>query len=131
MSALENTAMKEYVKDYLANGFITHSRFEAAAPCMFVMRDDGKLRLVIDYRQLNAVMVKIRYPLPLILEMLDRLNSAKIFTKIDLRNAYHQVRVKESHEWKTTFRCREGHFEYLVYPQGCTIASATFYFFYE
>ena len=81
--------MKEYVKAYLANGFIKHSRFEAATPCMFVKRDGGKLRPVIDYRQLNAVTIKNRYPLPLILEMLDRLNSAKIFTKIDLRNAYH------------------------------------------
>ena len=129
MFALENTAMKEYVKAYLANGFITHSRFEAAAPCMFVKRDDGKLRLVIDYRRLYAVTMKNRYPLPFIPEMSDRLNSAKIFTKIDLRNAYHQVRVKEGHEWKTAFRCREGHFEYLVCPQGCTNAPATFQFF--
>ena len=98
MSALENTAMKAYVKAYLTNGFIKHSRSEAVAPCMFVKRDGGKLRLVIDYRQLNAVTVKNRYPLPLIPEMLVRLNSAKIFTKIDLRNAYHQVRVKEGHE---------------------------------
>ena len=88
-STLENTAIKEYGKAFLANGFIKHSRFEAAAPCMFVKRDGGKLRLVIDYRQLNAVMVKNRYPLPLIPEMLDLLNSAKIFTKIDLKNAYH------------------------------------------
>ena len=62
MSALENTAVKEYVKAYLANGFIRHSRSKAAAPCMFVKRDGGKLRLLIDYRQLNAVTVKNRYP---------------------------------------------------------------------
>ena len=92
----------------------------AAAPCMFVKRDGDKLRLVIDYRQLNAVTVKNRCPLPLIPEMLDRLNSAKIFTKIYLRNAYHQVRVKEGHEWKTAFRCKEGHFEYMVCPKGYT-----------
>ena len=61
--------------------------------------------------------------------MIDRLNSAKIFTKIDLRNVYHQVRVKEGHEWKTAFRCREGHFEYLVCPQGCNNAPAMFQFF--
>ena len=129
LSAPENVAMKEYIKAYMANGFIRHSRSEAAAPCMFVKRDDGKLRLVIDYRMLNAVTVKNRYPLPLIPEMLDRLNSAKIFTKIDLRNAYHQVRVKEGHEWKTAFRCREGHFEYTVCPQGFTNSPACFQHF--
>ena len=96
---------------------------------MFVKRDGDKLQLVIDYRQLDAVTVKNRYPLPFILEMLDRLNSSKIFTKINLRNAYNQVRVKEGHEWKTAFRCKEGHFDYLVYPQGCTIAPAMFQFF--
>ena len=96
---------------------------------MFVKRPDGKLRLVVDYRLLNVVTVKNRYPLPLIPEMLDRLNTAKIFTKIDLRNAYHQVRVKEGDEWKTTFRCGEGHFEYQVCPQGPTNAPAMFQHF--
>ena len=81
--------MKEYVKGYLANGFIRPSQSPAAAPVMFVKRLDGKLRLVVDYRGLNAVTVKNRFPLPLILEMLDRLHTAKVFTKIDLRNAYH------------------------------------------
>ena len=61
--------------------------------------------------------------------MLDRLHHAKVFTKIDLRNAYHQVRVKEGDEWKTTFRCREGHFEYQVCPQGPTNALAMFQHF--
>ena len=79
-------------------------------------RPDGKLRLVVDYRGLNRVTVKNRCPLPLIPEMLDRLNHAKVFTKLDLRKAYHQVRVREGDEWKTTFRCREGHFEYTVCP---------------
>ena len=74
---------------------------------MFVKRPNGKMRLVVDYRGLNAVIVKNRFPLPLIPEMLDRLHQAKVFTKIDLRNAYHQVRVKEGGEWKTAFRCRE------------------------
>ena len=96
---------------------------------MFVKRPDGKLRLVVDYRGLNAVTVKNRFPLPLIPEMLDRLHPAKVFSKIDLRNAYHQVRVQEGEEWKTTFRCREGHFEYQVCPQGPTNAPAMFQYF--
>ena len=94
--------MKKYVQTYLANGFIRPSKSPAATPVMFVKRPDGKLRLVVDFRGLNKVTVKYRYLLPLIPEMLDRLHKAKIFTKIDLRNAYHQVRVKEGDEWKTT-----------------------------
>ena len=96
---------------------------------MFVPRHDGKLRLVVDYMGLNKVTVKNRFPLPLIPEMLDRLHLAKIFTKIGLRNAYHQVRVREGDEWKTTFRCREGHYEYLVCSQGATNAPAMFQYF--
>ena len=73
--------------------------------------------------------IKKRYPLPLIPEILDRLHRAKVFRKIDLGNAYHQVRVKEGDEWKTAFRCKEGQFEYLVYPQGPTNARAMFQHF--
>ena len=114
MFAVELVAMRSYIKAYLANGFIRPSQSHAAAPVMFVKRPDGKLCLVVDYRGLNAVTVKNRFPLPLIPEMLDRLHHTKVFTKIDLRNAYYQVRVKEGDEWKTTFKCREGHFEYQV-----------------
>ena len=129
MSALELAEMKTYLKANLANGFIRPSKSPAATPVMFVPRPDGKLRLVVDYRGLNKVTVKNRFPLPLILEMLDRLHLAKVFTKIDLRNAYHQVRVREGDEWKTAFRCREGHYEYLVCPQGATNAPAMFQYF--
>ena len=76
MSAPELGAMKTYIKDYLANGFIRPSRSPAAAPVMFIKRPDGKLRLVVDYRGLNKVTVKNRYPLPLIPKMLDRLHRA-------------------------------------------------------
>ena len=94
MSAPKLSEMKTYIKDNTANGFTRPSKSPAAAPVMFVPRPDGKLRLVVDYRGLNKVTVKNRFPLPLIPEMLDRLHLAKVFTKIDLRNAYHQVRVR-------------------------------------
>ena len=81
-------------------------------------KPDGKLRLVVDYTSLNKMTLKNRYPLPLIPEMLDRLHKAKVFTKIDLRNAYHQGGVREGDEWDSAFRCREGHFEYQVCPPG-------------
>ena len=97
---------------------------------MFVKRPDGKLRLVVDYCGLNAVTVKNRFPLPLVPEMLDRLNHAKVFTKLDLRNAYQQgVRVRAGDEWKTAFRCWKGHFEYTMCPQGPTNAPVIFQYF--
>ena len=114
MSAPELVEMKTYIQNNTANGFIRPSKSPAAAPVMFVPRPDGKLRLVVDYRGLNKVTVKNRFPLHLIPEMLDRLHLAKVFTKIDLRNAYHQVRVRVGDECKTAFRCREGHYKYLV-----------------
>ena len=89
VSAPELVEMKKYVHTYLANGFIRPSKSSAAAPVMFVQRPDGKLRLVVNLRGLNKVTVKNRYPLSLIPEMLDRLHKARIFTKIDLINAYH------------------------------------------
>jgi hypothetical protein len=76
--------------------------------------------MYVDYRELNKVTKKNRYPLPLILELLEQLGSAKIFIKIELRGAYNLVQVKEGDEWKTTFRTRYGHFEYLVMPFGLT-----------
>src|SRR5205814_3307007 len=86
----------------------------------------GSLRLCVDYRGLNRVTIKNRYPLPLISEMLDRLRSGKVFTKIDLRGAYNLVRIRPGDEWKTAFRTRYGHFEYSVMPFGLTNAPATF-----
>jgi hypothetical protein len=76
--------------------------------------------MYVDYRELNKVTKKNRYPLPLILELLEQLGSAKIFIKIELRGAYNLVQVTEGDEWKTTFRTRYGHFEYLVMPFGLT-----------
>jgi hypothetical protein len=82
--------------------------------------------MCVDYRGLNKVTKKNRYPLPLISGLLEQLRSAKIFIKIDLRGAYNLVQVKEGNEWKTTFRTRYGHFEYSVMPFGLTNAPIIF-----
>ena len=82
--------------------------------------------MYVDYRGPNKVIKKNRYPLLLISELLEQLESAKIFTKIDLKDAYNLVQVKEGDEWKTTFRIRYGHFEYLVMPFGLTNALVVF-----
>lgn len=126
LSPAELTALREYIDENLANGFIQHSSSPAGAPVFFVSKKDGSLRLVVDYRGLNKITKRNRYPLPLISELLERLSGAKHFTKIDLRGAYNLIRIKPGDEWKTAFRTRYGHFEYTVMPFGLTNAPAVF-----
>jgi len=126
LSEVELRTLKAYIETNLANGFIQRSSSSAAAPILFARKKDGGLRLCVDYRALNSGTIKNRYPLPLISEMLDRLRGARIFTKLDLRNGYHLIRIKEGDEYKTAFRTRYGQFEYRVMPFGLTNAPATF-----
>ena len=126
MSQDELATLKEYIDENLAKGFIRHSKSPTGAPILFVKKKDGSLRMCVDYRGLNKVTIKNRYPLPLISGLLNQLVQTKIYTKIDLRGAYDLVRVKEGDEWKTSFRTRYGHFEYLVMPFGLTNAPTIF-----
>jgi len=93
---------------------------------MFVKKKDGKLRECTDYRALNEVTKKDRHPLPLISEALDRLGGAKYFTKLDIKDAYHNIRIREGDEWKTTVSTKLGTYEYLVMPFGLCNAPAVF-----
>jgi len=126
LSETELGILREYLDINLGRGWITRSKSPAGAPILFVPKKDGGLRLCVDYRGLNSITVKNRYPLPLIGETLDRLSGAEIFTKLDLRDAYHRVRIKPGDEWKTAFRTRYGHYEYQVMPFGLANAPATF-----
>ena len=119
-------ALRDYIEDALKKGWIRHSVSPAGAPILFVPKKDGGLRLCVDYRGLNKVTIKNRHPLPLIDETLDRLTGAVKFTKLDLKDAYHRIRIKDKDIWKTAFRTRYGHFEYQVLPFGLTNAPATF-----
>ncbi|XP_056425793.1 uncharacterized protein LOC130367400, partial [Hyla sarda] len=114
------------VQENLKKGFIRKSSSPAGAGFFFVSKKDGSLRPCIDYRGLNKITVKNRYPLPLISELFDRLQGAHIFTKLDLRGAYNLIRIREGDEWKTAFNTRDGHFEYLVMPFGLCNAPAVF-----
>ena len=126
LSEKELKTLREYLQDSLQRGWIRESTSPAGAPILFAPKKDGKLRLCVDYRGLNKVTRKNRYPIPLINEIIDRVVGAKIYTKLDLRNAYHRIRIRKGDEWKTAFRTRYGHFEYLVMPFGLANALATF-----
>ena len=123
---LQFVTNRTYIEENLENGFIRHSKSPAGAPIFFVKKKDGSLRLVVDYRGLNKVTIRNRYALPLISSLLERINGARFFTKIDLRGAYNLVWIRRGDEYKTAFRTRYGHFEYTIMPFGLTNASTVF-----
>ena len=103
MPPAELKAHDDYIKNALAKGWICESQSPAGALILFVPKKSGKLHLCINYHGLNAVTIKNRYPLPLISELLDCLNGSVIYSKVDLRNAYHWIRICKGDEWKTAF----------------------------
>ncbi|KAF8748754.1 hypothetical protein RHS01_10600 [Rhizoctonia solani] len=129
MTDAESKALKQHIDKELATGKIRPSTSSTGAPVMFVKKADGSLRLVVDYQKLNDVTHKNVYPLPRQDDLMAKLRHAKIFTKLDLRWGYNNVRIKEGDEWKTAFRTKYGLFEYLVMPFGLTNAPAAFQHF--
>lgn len=125
-SDAELKALREYLARESASGKIRRSDSPAGAPIIFVKKPDGSLRICVDYRGLNKITIKDRYPLPLMNEMRDRLRKAKIFTKLDLKNGYNLLRIASGDEWKTAFRTRYGLYEYTVMPFGLCNAPSTF-----
>jgi hypothetical protein len=126
LSQTELQALREFIDENLSIGFIRPSTSPHGAPVLFVKKKDGSLRLCVDFRGLNRISKKDRYPLPLISDLLDTSRKARIYSKIDLRHAYHLVRIAEGDEWKTAFRTRYGSFEWNVMPFGLTNAPAAF-----
>ncbi len=126
MSRDELLVLRRTLTDLLDKGFIRVSNSPAAAPVLFVRKPGGGLRFCVDYRALNRITRKDRYPLPLIQETLNTISKAKWFTKLDVSAAFHRIRIKEGDEWKTAFRTRFGLFEWLVTPFGLVGAPSTF-----
>ena len=126
MAPTELKELKIQLQELMDKGFIRPSVSPWGAPVLFVKKKDGTLRMCIDYRQINKVTVKNKYPLPRIEDLFDQLKGAGIFSKIDLRSGYYQLRVKDVDVPKTAFRTRYGHYEFLVMPFGLTNAPAAF-----
>ena len=126
MAPMELRELKKQMEELLRKGFIRPSTSPWGAPVLFVKKKDGSLRLCVDYRRLNHVTIKNKYPLPRIEDLFDQLKGSRFFSKIDLRSGYHQMRVKEDDIPKTAFSTRYGHYEFVVMPFGLTNAPAAF-----
>ena len=126
MALGELKELKLQLQELLEKGFIHPSVSQWGAPVLFVKNKDGTLRLCVDYKQLNKMTVKNKYPLPMIDDLFDELKGASVFSKIDLRSGFHQLRIKDADVHKTTFKTRYGHYEFLVMSFGLTNAPATF-----
>ncbi|GJU03395.1 putative reverse transcriptase domain-containing protein [Tanacetum coccineum] len=122
----EMKELSEQLKELSDKGFIRPSSSPWGAPVLFVKKKDGSFRMCIDYRELNKLTVKNRYPLPRIDDLFDQLQGSSVYSKIDLRSGYHQLRVREEDILKTAFRTRYGHYEFQVMPFGLTNAPAIF-----
>nr|GFA32021.1 reverse transcriptase domain-containing protein [Tanacetum cinerariifolium] len=122
----EMKELAEQLQELTDKGFIRPSSSPWGAPVLFVMKKDGSFWVCIDYRELNKLIVKNRYPLPRIDDLFDQLQGSSVYLNIDLRSGYHQLRVQEEDIPKTTFRTRHGHYEFQVMPFGLTNAPAVF-----
>ena len=111
LSASEQKALKEFIEENLNTGFIQPTSSPHGAPVLFIKKKDGSLRLCVDFHGLNRISKKDHYPLPLISNLLDSPRKAQIYSKIDLRHAYHLVHIADGDEWKTAFRTRYRSFE--------------------
>ncbi|GKC00157.1 reverse transcriptase domain-containing protein, partial [Tanacetum coccineum] len=126
LAPAEMKELAEQLKELSKKGFIRPSSSPWRAPILFVKKKDGSFRMCIDYRELNKLTVKNRYPLPRIDDLFDQLQGSSIYSKVDLRSGYHQLRVREEDIPKTAFRTRYGHYEFQVMPFGLTNAPAVF-----
>ena len=126
MVPVELQELKVQIQELLGKGFIRPSTSPWSALVLFVKKKDKTLRLCINYKQLNRVTIKNRYPLLRIDDLFDHLRGARVYSKIDLRTGYHQLKVREADIPKTAFRTRYGHFEFTMMPFGMTNAPTTF-----
>ena len=126
MSANEQEELDKFLKEHVSKGYLVPSKSPMVSPVFFIKKKDGKLRLVQDYRRLNKITIKNRYPLPLAADIINRLTGAKYFTKIDVQWGYHNIRIREGDKWKGAIVTNRGLYEPKVMYFGMTNSPATF-----